>query len=305
MIATLDGDHSEILARDERRTPQDGADSIVRALADSARASASEAGLPLHELVAAGCAAPGPLDHRTGVVHEAPNLLGFNEFPLGARLSDALDGLTVFVDRDTAMAAIAEGVAGAARGARDFVYVTVSTGVGGSIVSGGRMLRGATNTAGEIGHWPVGFQTDTSRDAAADIPRCGCGSFGCAESFAAGRNMADAYGVAGAAEIYGAAARGDERAKAIIARAERALANLAVGLVNVLNPAVIVVGGSIAENQPAHVLEPMRRAIAERAFRAPAGAVRVVPAALGADVGMLGAVFAARERLSGRGEWFL
>jgi glucokinase len=305
VIATLDGDRAEILARDERRTPQDGADSIVRALADSARASASEAGLPLHELVAAGCAAPGPLDHRTGLVHEAPNLVGFKEFPLGARLSDALDGLTVFVDRDTAMAAIAEGVAGAARGTRDFVYVTVSTGLGGSIVSGGRMLRGATNTAGEIGHWPVGFQTDVSRDAAADIPRCGCGSFGCAESFAAGRNMADAYGVAGAAEIYGAAARGDERAKAIIVRAERALANLAVGLVNVLNPALIVVGGSIAENQPAHVLEPMRRAIAERAFRAPAGAVRLVPAALGADVGMLGAVFAARERLSGRGEWFL
>jgi glucokinase len=278
----------------------------VRALADAARSSAREAGLPLHELVAVGCAAPGPLDHRTGLVHEAPNLVGFVEFPLAARLSDALDGLTVFVDRDTAMAAIAEGAVGAARGARDFVYVTVSTGLGGTIVSGGRMLRGATNTAGEIGHWPVAFQLDTSRDAAAaDLPRCGCGSFGCAESFAAGRNMADAYGVADAAEVFAAAARGDARAATIVTRAERALANLAVGLVNVLNPALIVVGGSIADNQPAHVLGPMRRAIAERAFRAPAAAVRVVPAALGGDVGMLGAVFAARERLSGRGEWFL
>lgn len=277
----------------------------MRALADSARASASEAGIPLHELVAAGCAAPGPLDHRTGVVHEAPNLVGFNELPLAQRLGDALDGLTVFVDRDTAMAAVAEAVAGAARGARDFVYVTVSTGLGGAVVSGGRMLRGATNTAGEIGHWPVAFQLDASRDASADVARCGCGSFGCAESFAAGRNMADAYGVADAAEVFAAAARGDVRASAIVARAERALANLAVGLVNVLNPALIVVGGSIADNQPGHVLAPMRRAIAERAFRAPGGAVQIVPAALGADVGMLGAVFAARERLSGRGEWFL
>jgi predicted NBD/HSP70 family sugar kinase len=75
--------------------------------------------------------------------------------------------------------------------------------------------------------------------------------------------------------------------------------------VNVLNPALIVVGGSLADNQPVHVLDTMRRAIAERAFRAPAAAVRVVPAALGGDVGTLGAVFAARERLSGRGEWFL
>jgi len=238
-------------------------------------------------------------------VHEAPNLVGFIEFPLAARLSDSLDGVTVFVDRDTAMAAIAEGMIGAARGARDFVYVTVSTGLGGTIVSGGRMLRGATNTAGEIGHWPVAFQLDTSRDAAADLPRCGCGSFGCAESFAAGRNMAEAYGVADTADVFAAAARGDGRAKTIVTRAERALANLAVGLVNVLNPALIVVGGSIADNQPSHVLEPMRRGIAERAFRAPANAVRVVPAELGGDVGMLGAVFAARERLSGRGEWFL
>ena len=277
----------------------------MRALADSARASAREAGLPLHELLAVGCAAPGPLDHRTGLVHEAPNLVGFVEFPLAVRLSDALDGLTVFVDRDTAMAAIAEGSVGAASGEGDFIYITVSTGLGGTIVSGGRMLRGATNTAGEIGHWPVAFQLDTSRDAGADLPRCGCGSFGCAESFAAGRNMADAYGVTDTAEVFAAAARGDDRATTIVTRAERALANLAVGLVNVLNPALIVVGGSIADKQPAHVLDPMRRAIAERAFRAPAAAVRVVPAALGGDVGMLGAVFAARERLAGRGEWFL
>jgi glucokinase len=277
----------------------------VRALADSAHASAREAGLPLHELLAVGCAAPGPLDHRTGLVHEAPNLVGFIEFPLAARLSDALDGVTVFVDRDTAMAAIAEGSVGAASGEGDFIYVTVSTGLGGTIVSGGRMLRGATNTAGEIGHWPVAFQLDTSRDAGADLPRCGCGSFGCAESFAAGRNMADAYGVTDTAEVFAAAARGDDRATTIVTRAERALANLAVGLVNVLNPALIVVGGSIADKQPAHVLDPMRRAIAERAFRAPAAVVRVVPAALGGDVGMLGAVFAARERLAGRGEWFL
>jgi glucokinase len=288
-----------------RRTPRDGADSVVRAIADSARATARDAGIPLHELVAVGCAAPGPLDHRTGLVHQAPNLVGFIEFPLAARLSDALDDLTVFVDRDTAMAAIAEHSVGAAQGSRDFIYMTVSTGLGGSIVSGGRMLRGTTNTAGEIGHWPVAFQLDPTREAAADLPRCGCGSFGCAESFAAGRNMADAYGVTDTAEVFAAAGRGDARALTIVTRAERALENLAIGLVNVLNPALIVVGGSIADKQPAHVLEPMRRGIAERAFRAPAAAVRVVAAALGGDVGMLGAAFAARERSSGRGEWFL
>lgn len=312
----MDGDIPRIVARDERPTPRGtmpvgsergpwSADPIVAAMADSARASLAAARLGTGDLEAVGCSSPGPLDHRTGVVHETPNVAGFRETPLAAMLSSALDGVRVFVDRDTCMAAIAEGLAGAARGARDYVYVTVSTGIGGGVVSGGRMLRGATNTAGEIGHWPVAFAADASRPADDGLPRCGCGSFGCAESLAAGGNMAEAFGVRDAQEVYAAAARGDPRAAAIVTRAERALANLAVGLANVLNPTVIVMGGSVAEHQPAHVLEPMRRAIAERAFRAPADALRVVPAALGADVGTIGAVLEARERASGRGDWFL
>lgn len=92
---------------------------------------------------------------------------------------------------------------------------------------------------------------------------------------------------------------------AIVKRAEAALGNLAVGLANGLNPALIIVGGSIAEHEPAHTLEPMRRAIATRAFRVAAESVRVVPAALGRDVGMLGAVISVRERLAKRAEWFL
>lgn len=241
------------------------------------------------------CSAPGPLDFRRGVVHEAPNLVGMIEFPLADRISAALDGLTVFVDHDTAMAAVGEAMAGAAVGVRDFVYITVSTGLGGKIVSGGRMLRGVRGTAGELGHFPVALEG----------PRCGCGSFGCAESFAAGRNLADQFGVADAERVYEAAHAGDARALALVARAEAALGNLAVGLANALNPSLIVVGGSVAEHQPDHVLEPMRRAIQARAFRVPAQAVTVVPAGLGADVGLLGSVLAARERAAGRGEWFL
>ena len=194
------------------------------------------------------------------------------------------------------MAAIGEGTIGAARGARDFVYLTVSTGVGGAIVSGGRMVRGATNTAGELGHFPVGMDKDV---------RCRCGSFGCVEAYAAGRNIAEAYGAAEASIVYAKAAAGDARAVMLIARAEAALANLAVGIVNALNPERIVVGGSVAEHEPSHVLEPMRRAIAERAFKVPAAAVKVVPSALGADVSIIGAALAARDRASGGGEWFL
>jgi glucokinase len=293
-----------IISRDERTTPREGADSIIGAIVASARDAMSRAKLGPRDILAAACSSPGPLDHITGVVHETPNLVGFRDIRLAERVAEAI-GTKVFVDRDTCMAAIAEGLVGAARGAKDFVYVTVSTGVGGAIVSGGRMIRGATNTAGEIGHWPVGFQPDPTQSADADIPRCGCGGYGCVEAFAAGSKIAEHYGAKSASDVYAAAERGDARARGIVIRAERALANLAVGLVNALNPSVIVVGGSVAAHQPGHVLVPMQRAITERAFKAPAAAVRLVPAALGADVGMHGAVLEARERAAGRGDWFL
>jgi len=269
---------------------------VAGALVASAIAAIGASHASLADIAAAGLSAPGPLDHQTGVILITQNIAGFKDVPLAAMVESRLGGPKVFLDRDTVMAAIGEGLAGAAKGARDFVYLTVSTGVGGAIVSGGRMVRGATNTAGELGHFPVGFDRDV---------RCRCGSFGCVEAYAAGRNLAEAYGVEDASIVYAKAAAGDARAAALIARAELALSNLAVGIVNALNPERIVVGGSVAEHEPGHVLEPMRRAIAERAFKVPGAAVQVVPSALGGDVSIVGSALAARDRASGKGQWFL
>jgi glucokinase len=232
------------------------------------------------------------------VVLTTQNIAGFTDanVPLAARVAAGLGGPPVFLDRDTVMAAIGEGTIGAAKGARDFVYLTVSTGVGGAIVAGGRMVRGVSNTAGELGHFPVGLDGGM---------RCYCGGHDCVESYAAGRNLAEAYGTQDASIVYAKAAAGDARAIALITRAEAALGNLAVGIVNALNPERIVVGGSIAEHEPSHVLAPMRRAIDERAFKVPAAAVRLVPSALGADVSTIGASIAARDRAAGKGQWFL
>lgn len=294
-VASVAAADVRFTGRDERRTPQSGADDVIAAMAESARTALAAAGATAADLEAVGCSAPGPLDHRTGVVHTTQNIAGFRGVRLAERLAAALGVSAVAVDRDTVMAAIGEALAGAAQGQRDWIYITVSTGLGGAIVSGGRMVRGASNTAGEVGHFPVGL----------DGPACRCGSTGCAEAYAAGRNLAEAYGVEDASLVYARARAGEERAAGLVRRAEAALGNLAVGLVNVLNPALIVVGGSVAEHEPTHVLDPMRAAIAARAFAVPAGAVRIVPAALGADVGLVGAVLAAGQRASGGGEWFL
>ena len=287
-----------LLGRDARPTPQTGPDDVVAALVSSADAAIVAAKVRTSDIAAAGCSAPGPLDHLTGVILTTQNIAGFANasFPLAARLAAGLGGPRVFLDRDTVMAAIGEGTIGAAKGSRNFVYLTVSTGVGGAIVADGRMVRGASNTAGELGHFPVDL---------AGGRRCRCGGYDCVESYAAGRNLAEAYGVDDASIVYASAAAGDTRAAGIIALAEAALENLAVGIVNALNPERIVVGGSVAEHEPTHVLDPMRRAIAERAFKVPAAACSVVPSALGADVSIIGAALAARDRATGAGAWFL
>ena len=253
-------------------------------MVEAVRASAK--GEPLS---AVGVAAPGPLDHVSGVVHEAPNLPGFVETPVVRDLRERL-GVPVFLDRDTVVAAFAEGVFGAARGVRDWVYVTISTGIGGAIVADGRILRGVSGTAGEIGHVPIDPHG----------PLCGCGHEGHIEALAGGASIARHYGVASAAEVFAAWRSGDARAAAIIERARRALGDMAVGLVNLLNPERIVVGGGIASGEAAFVFEAMREAVRERAFAVPAAAVEIVPAALGDDVGLVGAALMARERASGR-----
>jgi glucokinase len=270
--------------RDECDTPS-GARNVIEALASSIRGVATD----VRAITAIGVSAPGPLDHRTGLIHEAPNIPGFRDVPLGADLSRDL-GRPVFVDRDTVVAAIGEALFGAAREARDFVYVTISTGIGGAIVADGRLIRGTSGTAGEIGHWPVD----------PDGPRCGCGANGCIESIASGSAIARAFGANGADDVFAAARRRDERAITVLRRASRALGDMAVGLVNLLNPALIVVGGGVAIGEPDFVYGAMRDAVRERAFAVPAAAVRIVPAELGDDAGLVGALAMARERVAGR-----
>ena len=115
-----------------------------------------------------GISSPGPVDPRAGTVVEPPNLgPNFHDVPLADDM-EALLGLPAFLDRDTNVAALGEAAYGAGRGQYDFIYVTVSTGVGGSIVTDGRLFHGPDGMAGELGHVPVEL----------DGPICGCGGHG-------------------------------------------------------------------------------------------------------------------------------
>ena len=256
---------------------------------------------------AIGISAPGPLDPQRGWLIEPPNLgPGFRDVAFAEPVGAAL-GLLAVLERDTNVALLGELSHGAARGVSDALYLTVSTGIGGAIVAGGRLLGGPDGVAGELGHILVDL----------DGPACGCGARGHLEAISSGVAIArdaEAAIVAGAApgladlqrrlgaplsarEVAAAEDAGDAAAGAIMDRARSAFAAALVGLVNTFAPEVVVVGGSVARGQGDRWLDPAREAVSRFAFRVPAARVRIVPASLGDDVGLVGALALVAARL--------
>lgn len=302
----------EVHARRAIQTADEqGVESVVARICDLAvavREDAASAGLP--RPIGVGISAPGPLDPWRGVVVSPPNLEGWRDVPLVAPVERALD-LPTFLERDTNVAVLAEWRYGAAQGARNVIYITVSTGIGGGIVAEGRPVIGPDGTAGEVGHLTVEI----------DGPMCGCGRVGHVEAIASGTALAregQALLVAGTAPILTrlaesapdvdaellarAADEGDAACAEVLERAWLALGAGCASLVNVLNPEVIVIGGSIAEHRP-RVIEVARAEIVRRAFEVPARRVRVVPPALGDDVSLIGALPIVNDRLDDPAFW--
>ncbi len=291
-----------LVARDDARTPgAQGPQAVVDACIERLRGVLERLDPEARRsLAGVGIAAPGPVDPRSGILIEPPNVgPDFHDVALSGPVADAL-GLRVVLDRDTHVAALGEQAFGAARGATNFLYITVSTGIGGAIVAGGELYGGADGVAGEIGHVVVDL----------DGPMCGCGSQGHLEAIASGSGMARQARLAieaGAApglatlaaklapdpldarHIAEAEDAGDPEARRIMAYARTAFAAALVGFVDVFNPELIVIGGTIAREQGERWLGPARDAVAERAFRVPRNRVRIVEAQLGDDVGLIGA----------------
>jgi glucokinase len=249
---------------------------------------------------------PGPLDPERGIVYAAPNLHGFAHLQVQAPLEQRL-GCPVAIHNDANLAGYAEWVAGAAKGVRHMVFITVSTGVGGGLVLNGELFAGAAGTAGEIGHMPID----------PNGPPCGQGHPGCLEGTASGTAIAarahrlldagqastlsalpraqlDARAVADAAEA------GDQLAIDLYHHAGHALGRAIGGLVNLLSPEVVVVGGGLI-NAGDLLLAPMRAGAAELAFPEPLQRCPIVPAALGTDAGLVGAVAWAVRRFATAG----
>jgi glucokinase len=274
-----------LVARRSESTPK-AAEAMVEAAGRALHSALDDAGRRgLARPRALGISAPGPLDPGTGVLIDPPNLdRRLWGFALAPALAAEL-GVDAYLERDTQVAALAEGEFGAARGVPDYVYLTVSTGIGGGVVIDGRLMRGPDLLAGEIGHMTVDM----------DGPLCGCGARGHLEAISSGTGIARAareagIGDIGAAQVAALEDAGDAAAASIMDYARRAFAASVVSIVDVFNPSRIVVGGGIAIGQGDRLLQPAREAVERLSFRRQAGRVDIVPARLGDDVGLIGAL---------------
>ena len=254
---------------------------------------------------ALGMGMPGPLDPVRGLVISPANLPGFRNVPLNRILTRAT-GIRSFIYHDAHLAALGEYRQGAARGANDLIYVTVSTGIGAGIMLRGELYAGAHGIAGEIGHIVV------QRDG----PRCTCGNYGCVEAIASGTGITHAVREAAprtpssslhkienptAEDVTHAARAGDRLAISILENAGAYL-GIALGtLINLFNPELIVLGGSVLKSgRP--LLQPMRRSMIASSWKSSRRGLRIVRPALGGDAGLIGAVEYARLRAGHAGK---
>lgn len=307
LTALVDG-AGRVMQRHRVPTPREGPAAVVEVIAGTVDAVLQGTALGRPEMAGIGVGSPGPLDPRTGIVFEPPNLPGWRDVPLAQMLSDRL-GMVTHIEHDANAAALAEWWIGAGRGIRDLVYMTISTGIGGGIILGDVLLQGVSGTAGEVGHTTIDVNG----------PRCGCGRPGHLEAMASGpaiaRMAAEASGtgrrtavlaMAGGdpsritAEMVEEAARqGDAVARDVLARAGFYIGVGVANLLNLLNPRRVIIGGGVSKAGEL-LFGPIRRTVSDLAFEHPARDAEVVPAALGDDVGAIGAaavVFARSGRL--------
>ena len=246
----------------------------------------------IDEIEAIGIGSPGPLDAKKGIIITTPNL-PFKNYNLVQPLKEKYN-IPVYLDNDANAAAIGEYMFGAGKGKNSIVYFTVSTGVGGGAVLDGKVYRGHTSNALEIGHTTVD----------PNGPRCNCGNLGCLEAMSSGTAIAKKgkeavstnvetslkkHDTVTSYEVFKEAEAGDEVAKDII---DNALTYLGIGVANAIatfDPEMIIIGGGVSKAGDI-VFDTVKKVVNKRCFKSMAESCEIVPAGLGSDAGVVGAV---------------
>ncbi len=305
VVSTREG---KILIRKKEETRAgEGPEAVINQISENVAEVISLQGIKKEQVLAAGVCSAGFYNHKKEVIVESPNLKKWSQVPLGPLLKEKV-GLPLLVENDANAAAYGEYRRGAGQGRSHLIYITVSTGIGGGVIAEGKIFRGSRGYAGEIGH--------TTMDI--DGPRCTCGNRGCLEALASGtaiaRKASEVLGSGRSTRIMEVAARegreevtahhvftaaqmGDEAAAEII---ERSLEYLGAGLAsmaNLFNPEVFVIGGGVSMSGDSF-FKPLKKVFYRRAAGPVSQNVEILPAALGEEAGIMGALLLAGEAFS-------
>jgi len=263
-------------------------ENLICAIIDSINKIIENNKLSRANILGVGLGLPGPIDYEKGIVHFFPNIPGWREVKLKTILERKLR-LPVFVDNDAKLMSLAEYKLGAAKGSRNTVCITLGTGVGGGIIINGSLYRGVSNASGEIGHMPINEKG----------PRCNCGGRACLETYIGNnRILKEAKRLfrrdITLEELSYLAGKQNRQAQTIWLRVAGRLAVALVGVVNLLNPDCIVIGGGVA-GAGKILFDNIRKIIARQAMSVQAGHVKVFKAKLGNNAGLIGAAILVRE----------
>ena len=301
LAAVVADEHGAILHKERRPTDSArGPDPIITDLIGMVNAVASKAGIAPQDTKGLGVSFGGLFDTRNGVSGSVPNLPGWEGVPLRRKLESAFPNVRIEIDNDANATALAEWRFGAGRGFNHVLYLTMGTGIGGGIVSDGRLIRGANDSAGEIGHTCL----------VPDGPPCGCGKRGCLEAFCSGPSIArraqeklragmsggDLLDHAGVAlnelrteHLLDGAQRGNRFCLDHFRETARYMGWGIANAVSLLNPEVVVLG-TVATAAGDLFLEPLREEVRRFAVDRSGQLAQILPAALGDRVGDIAAI---------------
>ncbi|WP_026883584.1 ROK family protein [Clostridium akagii] len=257
---------------------------IEKVLTDASKTS--------EDIKAIGIGSPGPLDAKKGIIISTPNL-PFDNFELIKPIKEKFN-IPTYLDNDANVAAIGEHIFGAGKGTENMVFITVSTGVGGGAIINGKIYRGNTCNALEIGH------TTIEKDG----PRCNCGNYGCVEALASGTAIGKRaneavergeetslknYKELTSYEVFKEAKQGDKVASGILDSCLNYLGICVANIIATFDPEMVIIGGGVSHGGNI-VFDKVREVVKERCLESMANACSIVPAGLGADSGVIGAV---------------
>lgn len=252
-------------------------------------------GLSIGDICGIGVGSPGPLDPVEGIVISSSNLPGWERVPIVQILKEEFR-LPVALNNDANSAALGEYIFGSGRGTKNFVYMTISTGIGGGVIVDGKLYSGTNCNAAEVGHGTIDFRG----------PKCNCGNYGCLEVFASGTSLARIAketvengkktimkeiadkGQIRAEHVFEAAKRGDETAIKLL---DDEAFYLGIGISNIMmfyNPEKIAVGGGMSKQWDV-LKDRVMEVVKERTLKPLWEVCSVVKAELGEDIGILGA----------------